>query len=68
MTNSELLKNEIQNSGLKIRKIAEMVGISHNTFYGKMYNLRSFTTVEAKAVCDILKITDPARITAIFFA
>lgn len=68
MTNSELLKEEIKASGLKVNKLAELVGMSHNSFSGKMYNVRPFTTTEAKVVCDTLKITDPARITAIFFA
>lgn len=68
MVNSELLKEEIQNSGLKVNKIAEFVGMSHNNFSGKMRNVRPFTILEAKTICDVLNITDPARIVAIFFA
>ncbi|PWM78758.1 MAG: hypothetical protein DBY32_04600 [Phascolarctobacterium sp.] len=68
MVNSELLKQEIKDSGLKIAKIAEIVGMSHNAFSGKMGNVRPFTILEAKAICNTLNITDPARIVAIFFA
>ena len=68
MVNSELLKEEIQNSGLKVNKIAEFVGMSHNNFSGKMRNVRPFTILEAKTICDVLNITDPARIVSIFFA
>lgn len=67
MVNRELLKEEIKNSGLKVAKLAELTGMGHNAFSGKMGNVRPFTIWEAKAICDALNITDPARIVAIFF-
>lgn len=68
MTNTELLKKVIEESGLKIGFIANYVGISRQLLWKKINNLTPFNQYEIDKLCDILKITSLKRKESIFFA
>lgn len=68
MTNTELLKRIINESGLKISFIADKVGIPRQTLWKKINNKSSFNQNEIAAMCDVLKITKLKDKEAIFFA
>lgn len=68
MTNTELLKETIDKSGLKIGFIADYVGISRQSLWNKINNLSPFNQYEIDKMCDILKITGLRTKEAIFFA
>ena len=68
MTNSELLKKIIDESGLKIGFIADYVGISRQLLWKKINNLTPFNQYEIDKMCDVLKITSLRQKEAVFFA
>lgn len=68
MTNTNLLKQVIEESGLKIGFIASFVGISRQLLWKKINNLTPFNQYEIDKVCDVLKITSLKQKEAIFFA
>ena len=68
MTNTEMLKDIIDKSGLKVSFIAEYVGISRQSLWNKINNLSPFNQYEIDKMCDILKITSLKQKEAIFFA
>ena len=68
MTNTELLRDKIKDSGLKISYIAEKLGLSPAHFRRKMNNLFSFDQCEIGVLCDLLHITSLKEKEAIFFA
>lgn len=68
MTNTEMLKDVIDKSGLKVSFIAEYVGISRQSLWNKINNLSPFNQYEIDKMCDILKITSLKQKEAIFFA
>lgn len=68
MTNTEMLKEVIDKSGLKVGFIAEFVGISRQSLWNKINNQSSFNQYEIEKMCDILKITSLKQKEAIFFA
>lgn len=68
MTNSDLLKQVIDESGLKIGFIASFVGISRQLLWKKVNNLTPFNQYEIDKVCEVLKITSLRQKEAIFFA
>ena len=68
MTNTEMLKEIIDKSGLKVSFIAEYVGISRQVLWKKINNLSPFNQYEIDKMCDILKITSLKQKEAIFFA
>lgn len=67
MTNSELLKETINESGLKLSFIAEKIGISRDSLYRKINNKTPFNQYEIAALCDVLKIVSSKKMDAIFF-
>ena len=67
MTNTALLEQYIQNSGLKKSYIAKVLNINPKTLANKVANLCEFKASEMKALCKLLGI-DPAEKEAIFFA
>lgn len=67
MTNTKLLLDEIERSGLRTTKIAEWLGLSYNAFIRKVRNERSFKVDEYYKLCRILNITNPKLKEAIFF-
>lgn len=68
MTNSDLLKQIIDESGLKIGYIASFVGISRQLLWKKVNNLTPFNQYEIDKLCEVLKITSLRQKEAIFFA
>lgn len=67
MTNTELLKKKIDESGLKISFIAEKMGLSRQGLYYKINGEREFTQSEIILICDILKIKSKPERDLIFF-
>ena len=68
MTNTKLLKEVIEKSGLKISFIAEFVGISRQGLWNKINNQTPFNQYEIDKMCEILRITSLKQKEAIFFA
>ena len=68
MTNTNLLKQLIEESGLKIGFIASAVGISRQSLWNKVNNQSMFNQYEIDKLCDILNITSLKQKEAIFFA
>ena len=68
MTNTGLLKEKIDKSGLKIGFIAEFVGISRQLLWKKVNNLTPFNQYEIDKMCEVLRITSLKEKEAIFFA
>ena len=68
MTNTKLLKEVIEKSGLKVGFIAEYVGISRQGLWNKINNLTPFNQYEIDKMCEILRITSLKQKEAIFFA
>lgn len=68
MTNTDLLKKVIDESGMKISAIAKFVGISRQTLWNKVNNASAFNQYEIEKLCQILKITNIEAKEEIFFA
>lgn len=68
MTNTKLLEQLIQDSGLKLSYIAEMLGISRTALYKKIKGLVQFTGPEIKIMCRLLNLKSWAKIEPVFFA
>ena len=68
MTNTNLLKEKIKNSGLKMGFIAGFVGLSRSGLNNKINNLRPFNQYEIEKMCVVLRITSTKEKEAIFFA
>lgn len=68
MTNTKLLREKMDNSGLKTSYIAEKLGLSVTQFRRKINNLYSFDQCEISVLCDLLRITSLKEKEAIFFA
>jgi hypothetical protein len=68
MTNTALLKDAIEKSGLKIGFIADSMGISRQLLWKKVNNQTPFNQYEIDRLCEVLKITGLRAKDAIFFA
>ena len=68
MTNTTLLEQRIQQSGLKKSYIAKVLGIDGKTLKNKLKGATQFKESEMNAMWKLLGITDPAEKIAIFFA
>lgn len=68
VTNTEMLRDVIKKSGLKLEFIAEKLGITRFSLSKKIENVTEFKTSEVQKMCDVLQITDPQDKEAIFFA
>lgn len=68
MTNTELLRKRIDESGYKLRYIAKQVGITYQALLNKMNNETEFKAGEINVMCELLHITDMQEMKAIFFA
>lgn len=62
-----LLDEYIEKSGLRIAYICEQLGISRQAFDKKRKGLNAFRQSEVYVMCDLLRITDVADKTKIFF-
>lgn len=58
MTDSEVLKKKISDSGISITFIAEKLGISRGSLYNKLNNDTEFVLSEVRALKDILRLSD----------
>lgn len=67
MTNTELLKKKIDESGYKIKFIAEKLGISYYGFLRKVNNDSEFKIKEVQTLCKLLNIRNDER-EKIFFS
>lgn len=68
MTNTELLRAKIQESGLKLSHIAKRLGLTPYGLANKINNRTEFKPSEIELLCEILFIPDTAERFAIFFA
>jgi len=66
MTDSDSLKREIQNSGLKMKYLAEQIGITLNTFSRKVNGKAEFNGSEIVKLSALLGFTAEQR-DSIFF-
>ena len=66
MTNSLLLNDKIDASGLKRNSIAEKLGVSRVSLYNKVRGVTEFTAVEMYTLSDLLNLTDDEK-ESIFF-
>ena len=68
MTDVVLLKNKIEESGMKNSAIAKRLGISRTAWYYKRNNISPLTAEEIRVLCDVLRITSLREKEHIFFA
>ncbi len=67
MTNVELLREKIEESGYKLRYIADRVGITYQCLLNKLKNKSDFRAPEIQALCELLNLSRDER-DAIFFS
>jgi len=67
MTNTALLNNAIERSGIKREKLAELLCVSTSTFYRKLSNAVEFKASEIAKLKIALNLTTD-EVDAIFFA
>lgn len=68
MTNSKLLRKIINSKGLKLKYVAEYLGLSSYGLALKINNIQEFKTSEVAALCDLLKIESLETKEKIFFS
>lgn len=68
MTNTQRLIELINEKGLKMKYVAEYLGLSSYGLSLKINNKNEFKTSEISALCDLLKITSLKEKEQIFFA
>lgn len=67
MTNTDLLRSIIEQSGFRLAFLAEKLGLSRYSLQKKIYNRSDFKACEIKVLCDVLSIdADTAKL--VFFA
>ena len=68
MTNSAALRAVIESRGLKLKYVAQSLGLSSYGLKLKIDNKQEFKTSEVSALCDLLKIESLSEKESIFFA
>lgn len=68
MTDSKKLRDLIEKRGLKLKYVAECLGLSSYGLSLKIDNKQEFKTSEVAALCDLLGIESLAQKEAIFFS
>ncbi len=68
MTDSVLLRKKIESKGLKLKFVAEYLGLSPYGFQLKVENKQEFKTSEVAALCELLEIRTLGEKERIFFA
>lgn len=68
MTNTSLLREKIDASGLKLGAIAEKMVISYSWLKKKIDGEKPFKAYEIQILCEVLGITDLEEKERIFFA
>lgn len=56
MTNTELLRKKIDDSGYKLTYIAKQIGITYQGFLKKINNETEFKATEIQLLCELLNI------------
>ncbi len=67
MTDTELLRKKIEQSGYKMRFIANKMGITYQGLLNKINNRSEFRAREIQILHNLLGLTEEERV-AIFFA
>ena len=67
MTNTELLREKINQSGYKLQFIAEKIGITYQGLVKKINNRSEFRASEIQVLYVLLSLTEDERV-SIFFA
>ena len=67
LTDSDALKALIKSRGLKLKFVAEHLGLTSYGFALKLNNEREFKTSEVAALCDLLEIKSLKEKESIFF-
>lgn len=67
MTNTNLLRQKIEESGLKLQFIADKLGISRATLTAKINGTSEFNQTEIQTLCDLLNIKSLKEKNSIFF-
>lgn len=65
MTDTELLREKIENSGYKLQFIAKSLGLTYQGLLNKINNRSEFRASEIQALYDLLGLTEKERV-AIF--
>lgn len=68
MTDAVLLKQKVDESGLKAKAIYGRLGISKASWYLKRAGKRPFTAQEIQKLCEVLRITSLREKERIFFS
>lgn len=68
MTNVELLKEKVRDSGLKNPFIADKLGVSRAAWYNKLNGKSKFNAEQIKVLCEVLHITSLREREEIFFS
>lgn len=67
MTDSNALRSLIENKGLKMKFVADYLGLSPYGFQLKVDNKKEFKTSEVAALCELLEIGSLVTKENIFF-
>lgn len=68
MSDTKLLREKINNSGIKLVFIADKLGLSPQGLRNKLSNKSEFTASEIVSLCEILNIKSLKERESIFFA
>lgn len=68
MTNTEMLRKLISDSGLKLEYLANKCNITRQALSNKITNRSLFTAKEIEVLCKELKVSNLAEKEQIFFA
>lgn len=68
MTNTKVLRELIEKKGMKMKYVAEYLGLSSYGFQLKVENRQEFKTSEVAALCELLNIDSLEEKEDIFFA
>ncbi|MDO4647931.1 MAG: hypothetical protein Q4B26_04710 [Eubacteriales bacterium] len=67
MTNTKALKELINEKGMKLKFVADYLGISAYGFALKLNNKQEFKTSEVQALCELLEIDSLKKKEELFF-
>lgn len=67
MTDTDKLKKVLDDRGIKLSKIAEVLGLSKPTIWSRLHGKSEFTVREANMLKDFLRLTTEEA-TEIFFS
>lgn len=68
MTDSKAIRDLINEKGLKLKYVANYIGLSYYAFQQKIDNKREFKTSEVTLLCQLLEIKSLSEKEKIFFA